>query len=170
MQLHKRKQSESRENTVPPVYLTPEGIERLHEQLARLKKRLPIAAEEAARTAAFGDRSDNAEYKQAKGALRFTNREIERIEDQSKRAVAIPSGRNKDGTVQLGSVVVLKQLDGDASEKTYEVVGPTETDPGKGRISHLSPLGKALIGHVEGDEVVIETENGERRWRVQKVG
>ena len=154
MQLHKRKQNESREDTVPPVYLTPEGIKRLQEQLMRLKQRLPEAAEEAARTAAYGDRSDNAEYKQAKGSLRRMHYQIFEIETQLKHAVAIKIGPNTSGTVQLGSTVVLEV---NCKEKTFQIVGPHETDPAHGRISHLSPLGAALLNHAKGDIVTIKT-------------
>src|SRR6185312_272030 len=167
MQLHKRKQSESRENTVPPVYLTPEGIERLHEQLARVKKRLPIAAEEAARTAAYGDRSDNAEYKQAKGALRRIHYQIFEIETQLKHAVAIDTGATTSGIIRLGSTVIIES---NGKEKTYQLVGPSETDPPHGRISQVSPLGAALIGHAAGDIVTVKTpgakNGGEQQYRV----
>jgi transcription elongation factor GreA len=158
MQLHKRKQNESREDTVPPVYLTQQGIEHLQEQLARLKKRLPIAAEEAARTAAYGDRSDNAEYKQAKGSLRRMHYQIFEIETQLKHAVAINTGPNTSGMVQLGSTVVLEISDPNGvRRKTFQIVGPNETDPPNGRISHVSPLGAALLNHKTGDVVTIKT-------------
>src|ERR1700749_1960134 len=94
-----------------PIPMTPEGIERLCEKLARLKSRLPALAEEVARTAAFGDRSDNAEYKAAKGALRYTTFESYRIEDQLKRVVPIERGARADEAGQkmvgLGSRVTL---------------------------------------------------------------
>src|SRR3989344_2893662 len=88
-----------------PVHLTPEGLKRLQERLAKLKKALPDYIAEAARTAAYGDRSDNAEYKEAKHILRRTHRQIFSLEDQLKRAVIIKSGRNALGTIQTGSVV-----------------------------------------------------------------
>ena len=162
MQLHKRKQNESRTDDVKPVYLTPEGIERLQEQLARLKRRLPAAAEEAVRTAAYGDRSDNAEYKQAKGALRRMHYQIFEIETQLKHAVAINTGANASGIVQLGSTVILEvnakgQSKEKSQQKIFQIVGPHETDPAHGRISHLSPLGAALLNHAKGDVVTIKT-------------
>ena len=153
--------------TENPLYLTPEGIERLRQKHARLKKALPDLAAEAARTAAYGDRSDNAEYKQAKGALRYTHREIYRLEDQLKRAEAIMPGRNAAGTVQLGSVVVI--ITENQTEKTFEILGPDETDPEKGRISSQSPLGAALMNHAEGDTVTIQTKNGLRQYRIREV-
>jgi transcription elongation GreA/GreB family factor len=165
-QFHKLKNDESRTWDVEPLYLTPDGIKRLEQELARVQKSLSNLAAETARTAAYGDRSDNAEYKQAKGALRFAHRRIFELEQQLKRAVAIPSGPSASGTVQLGSKVVLEIGGG---EKTFEIVGPSETDPSRGRISHESPLGVALVGHREGDVVVLKTEGSSREYRITKV-
>jgi transcription elongation factor GreA len=140
-----------------PVYLTPEGIKRLTARLERLKQSLPAVIEEAARTAAYGDRSDNAEYKEAKGILRRTHGQIFNIEDQLRRAVAIPSGTDAAGTIRLGSTV---KLSVGAGVKTFRIVGPSETDPPRGRISHQSPLGAALLGHGAGDVVIFKTPSG----------
>lgn len=163
-----------------PVYLSPEGIEKLRARFERLKKAIPGLAAETARTAAYGDRSDNAEYKQAKGALRYTHYEVARLDDQLKRAVAIEPGKNAEGTVRMGSTVVIVEIDvadvagGDADikkslEKTYEILGPEEANPGKGRISHQSPLGMGLMNHVAGDVVAIKTANGSREYRIVEV-
>ncbi|MEK7188157.1 MAG: GreA/GreB family elongation factor, partial [Patescibacteria group bacterium] len=126
-----------------PVYITEEGLKNLKEKLVHLKKILPGYIAEAKRTAAYGDRSDNAEYKQAKGMLRRTNYQILEIEGQLKRVSVISSKENTSGVVQLGSTVILKTQDG--KEKTFQLVGPMETNPGGGRISHESPLGSALL-------------------------
>lgn len=153
-----------------PVYLTPEGIRRLQDRLAKLKRDLPGFAEEAARTAAYGDRSDSSEYKEAKGILRRTHRQIFSIEDQLKRVVAIPSGPGEAGTVQLGCTVMVETVGQEKiSRRTYRILGSSETDPGKGRISHRSPLGAALIGHGKGDMVTIQTPNGPQEYRVVEV-
>src|SRR3990172_3718840 len=140
-----------------PIHLTEEGLARMREELARLKRALPERIAEAQRTAAFGDRSDNAEYKDAKGTLRRTNYRIFELEDQLKRVVIIVTGVNSQGTVQLGSTVVLETNDG---QKTYEIVGPRETDPADGRISHVSPLGAALMNRKKGDSVTIQPRVG----------
>ncbi len=170
-----------------PIYMTPEGIERLREKLARLKRNLPKLAEETARTAAYGDRSDNAEYKQAKGALRYATYESYRIEDQLKRVVPIERGAGKGGIVQLGSTVTIAPAGTTPSggggkiagktagvgktkkETTYEILGPTETNPTSGRISHLSPLGAAMMGHKVGDIVAIQTATGKKEYTILKV-
>src|SRR3989338_5383221 len=91
-----------------PIPLTIEGLRRLREKLARLKRIFPDLALEAQRTAAYGDRSDNAEYKEAKSALRRTQRQIWTIEDQLTRVVEISLGKSASGKIQLGSTVILE--------------------------------------------------------------
>ncbi len=146
-----------------PVYLTPEGIKRLESKLERLKRSLPAIIDEAARTAAYGDRSDNAEYKEAKSILRRTRGQILNIEDQLRRVVMIPSGTNPAGKIQLGSTVRLESREGIS---IYRILGSSETDPGKGRISHTSPLGAALLGNTKGDLVIVRTPNGTQEYRI----
>lgn len=150
-----------------PVYLTPEGIKNLQGRLVRLKKALPDYISETQRTAAYGDRSDNAEYKEAKSVLRRTHRQILSIEDRLKRSVVIASGQNAKGTVQLGSTVLLELKGG--IQSTFRILGPQETDPNKGVISHLSPLGSALINHKEGDIVSLQTLSGIKEYRIIKI-
>lgn len=154
-----------------PIHLTPEGIKRLHARLARLKKDLPAFIEEAQRTAAYGDRSDSSEYKEAKGILRRTHRQIFAIEDQLKRVVEIPNGGNASGTVQIGCTVVLALNDHDNKKirKTFRILGSSETDPGKGRISYKSPLGAALLNHAKGDMVAIQTPKGVQNYRIIEI-
>lgn len=151
-----------------PVYLTQAGIERLESRLAELKKNLPELALEAERTAAFGDRSDNAEYKEAKYKLRNAHGQIRNIEDQLRRAVAIKPGLNASGTIQLGSKVTLETKDG--TKKIFEILGPKETRPEAGRISHESPLGSALINRKKGEIIKIETENGSKEYKIIEIG
>jgi len=149
-----------------PVYLTEEGARQLREKLAGLKRALPARIAETARTAAYGDRSDNAEYKEAKGTLRRTHWQILEIEDQLKRVVVITPGTNATGTIRLGSTVVLETEGG---KKTFEIVGPQETDPTHGRISYQSPLGAALLNHAQGDVIMLPTGNGKREYKIVEI-
>ena len=118
-----------------------------------LKASLPAVIAETSRTSAYGDRSDNAEYKEAKGILRRTHGQIFNIEDQLRRVVLIPSSTSAAGTIQLGSTVIVEikkdgASSGAAARKTFRILGSSETDPGHGRISHTSPLGAALLGQL----------------------
>lgn len=166
MQIPRRKADELKRRDEGPLYLTQDGLKRLQDKLAHLKRILPELAAEAARTAAYGDRSDNAEYKQAKGSLTRANWNILSIQDQLKRAEIIPSGRNATGTVRLGSIVTLEV---EGKKKQFEILGSHETDPTHGRISHKSPLGAALIGRAQGDVVNIKTERGSKEYRVIEI-
>ena len=174
MQIPRRQWSRRPPPNYEPVYLTPEGVRRLEARLARLKASLPAVIAETSRTSAYGDRSDNAEYKEAKGILRRTHGQIFNIEDQLKRVVLIPSGAGTAGTIQLGSTVIVEiKKDGvplsAAARKTFRILGSSETDPGRGRISHTSPLGAALLGHTVGDVVVVQAPGGTQEYKIVEV-
>ncbi len=157
MQIPRRKSEEMKKRDNGPIFLTAEGIQKLRDELTYLKKALPEHIAETQRTAAFGDRSDSAEYKDAKGRLRRTNWRILELHDELKRVTLIEPGKNASGTIQLGSTVMLG-ING--AQKTFQIVGPQETNPTEGRISHLSPLGAALIGHAKGDTVIVNPPKG----------
>jgi transcription elongation GreA/GreB family factor len=171
MQVPRRKSEELKPRDTGPVYLTVEGFRRLKERLSHIERSLPELIAETQRTAAYGDRSDNAEYKEAKSALRRAHWQILTIQDQIKRVEIINTGANSSGSVQLGSTVVLEENrpsagSGLRTRKTFQIVGPRETDPPKGRISHVSPLGSALMNRKTGDDITIRTENGSRTYRI----
>jgi transcription elongation factor GreA len=168
MALSKQQRDELEAMEYEQVHLTPEGARRLKEKLAELKIALPGYAAEAKRTADFGDRSENEEYKQAKAKLRRTRGRIIRIEDQLKRIAVIPRGANLAGTVQIGSTVVIESMK-DGNKKIFEIVGPLETNPTRGRISHKSPLGAALIGRRKDDIVKISAGGGEKEYRILEI-
>jgi transcription elongation GreA/GreB family factor len=149
-----------------PVHLTQDGFDRLKNQLERLKKSLPELINETQRTAAYGDRSENAEYKEAKGLLRRTHRQIIGISDKIKRAVIIASGPNASGGVRIGSSVILETK---GKKLTFEILGSSETDPAHGRISFQSPLGAALIDRRVGDTVAIKTPGGDQEYRILEI-
>lgn len=157
------------------IPLTPEAHARMKARLTKLKAQLPELAAEAGETAALGDRSDNAAYKEAKSLLRRAQRQIFTLEDQLKRVIEIRKSA-RSGRVELGSIVTLESYgsgadDGGGAKKAvvFRIVGPFETDPAAGRISHKSPLGAALIGCAEGDIVHVHTAHGEIRYRVIRI-
>ena len=166
MQIPRRQWSRRLPPNTEPVYLTPEGVKRLEARLARLKRSLPAAIEEAGRTAAYGDRSDNAEYKEAKGILRRTRGQILNIEDQLKRIVEISTGADAAGKIRLGSTVTLSTGN---SVKIFRIVGSSETDPSHGRISHTSPLGAGLMAHGVGEVVTVPTPAGAQTYKILEI-
>ncbi len=133
-------------------YLTNEGVEELKTELAELvAQRGPIA--ERIRTAReFGDLSENAEYSSARQEQERVESRIAEIEHilQNVEIITKPKG---DSKVQLGSTVILEN----GTTKKFQVVGTVEADPINGKISDESPIGQALLGKKEGDEVEIKT-------------
>lgn len=151
-----------------PIHLTEDGLKHLREKLARLESSLPNLIAEAQRTAAYGDRSDNAEYKDAKSILRRTHRQILSTKDLIKRAAIIKSGPNISGKVQLGSTVLLEIMNSN-EQKTFQIVGSRETNPANGRISNQSPLGAALMNHIKGDTITIQMARGAQTYRIVEI-
>ncbi|MCR4328178.1 MAG: transcription elongation factor GreA [Patescibacteria group bacterium] len=173
------------------IYLTQDGFRRLKEKLARLKASLPSLITETARTAAYGDRSENAEYKEAKSTLRRTHGQIFNIENRLKYVQIITEGRNATGTVRIGSTVVFEKSNTTDStgslrissgspsptnpkqetgiKRKFQIVGPHEANPDKGRISYLSPIGAALMQRKQGDVVAINTERGIQGYRIIEI-
>lgn len=131
-------------------HLTPAAIERMKKEIVRLLKERPAVVEEMQEAATQGDFSENAGYQSAKAALRRLNDRITWLERQL--AVAVPIRRDNGGRIGIGSVVTLV-----SSERTmtYEILGSLESDPSRGRISHNSPLGAALIGKVVHEIVTV---------------
>lgn len=147
-----------------PVYLTKGGIEKLKRQIERIEYDLPGAISELQRTREMGDLSENAAYQQAKHQVRRMQARLFHLNERLKNVIEIEQGGSD--TVQLGSTV---KVEVGGAERTLEIVGPLETDPMKGRISHESPLGQALIDHKTGDEIVFSSQAGEKVYRITEV-
>jgi transcription elongation factor GreA len=135
-------------------FLTPAAIERMKKDLERLvKSERGPAAEEVHRLAQMGDLSENAAYQFAKQHLRRINGRITSIEEKLKHAIPIQAG-SVDGKIRIGSTVTVRLND---KNMTFEIVGSQETNPAKGRISHLSPIGQALLGNKTGETATVKT-------------
>ncbi len=150
-----------------PTYLTPEGAEKLKQELEELKgprreelsKRLRSAIQ-------MGDLSENADYHKAKEDQGFLEGRIQEIEYMLRNAVIIEPNARRD-IVGIGSHVTIQE--GSEPEETYHVVGAKEADPRKGRISNESPIGRALMDHKVGEEVQAETPGGTIRFKILKI-
>ncbi len=134
-----------------PLYITQQGLDKLHRTIASLEKSMPQLKAELQETQAMGDLSENAAYSIAKGRLRSAQNRILTIGEQLKRVVVIHEGPSD--TVQLGSEVTLSYSDG--ATKTWRIVGEHESNPLKGWISHVSPLGAELLGKRIGDSIAV---------------
>ena len=142
------------------IVLTAEGRKKLVEELAYLEgEKSKEIVEHIKEARAFGDLSENAEYdaakeEQAKNAARIA--EIRATLANAKDAVA---GANM--TVSIGSAVTLIDEEGEAAD--FTLVGTTETNSLQHKISNESPVGRAIIGHAEGESVEVVTPSGKRR-------
>jgi transcription elongation factor GreA len=147
-------------------YFSKEGLEALKKELEDLKQNQRIEmAERLRRAKEYGDLSENAEYAEARDAQEALEFRIGELEDLLQEAVVI--GRNgKKGVVQVGSAILLKTKGG---EKKYVITGSSEADPSQGLISNESPLGLALIGRKEGEEVAVKTPSGEIRYKIVRI-
>ena len=132
--------------------MTEEKYQEFVKKLERMKKHYrPPMIKEVKRLALMGDFSENVAYSIAKGKLRGLNQRILELEDLLKRAEIIQI--RKSGKVEVGNRVTI--YDG-KTEKVYQILGSSETSPEKGIISHISPLGKLLLGARVGDELSME--------------
>lgn len=142
------------------VILTDEGLKKLEDELEHLKteKRKEIA-EKIKVALSFGDLSENSEYDEAKNEQAMVESRIAQIEAMLKNVKIIDDNEIDTNVVNLGSKV--KVYDTEFKEEIiYQIVGSTEADPDKNRISDESPVGRSLLGHSAGEEVQVETPGG----------
>jgi transcription elongation factor GreA len=150
-----------------PTYLTAEGAARLKAELEELAG--PKREELAARLRAaiqMGDLSENADYIKAKEDQGFLEGRIQELEYILSNAVIIEEN-GKNDVVGIGAHVTIQEED--FPEETYHLVGATEADPSKGKISHESPIGKALLDQKVGVVVEAETPGGVIKFKILKI-
>ncbi|OGO81431.1 MAG: transcription elongation factor GreA [Chloroflexi bacterium RIFOXYD12_FULL_57_15] len=150
-----------------PAYLTAEGLARIKSELEELTglRRTELAARLRA-AIQMGDLSENADYHKAKEDQGFLEGRIQELEYLVRNAVVIEKSANQD-IVSVGSHVTIQEADDPA--ETYHMVGPKEADPRNGRISHESPIGRALVDRRVGDEVEVETPAGKIKFKILKI-
>jgi transcription elongation factor GreA len=132
-------------------------------QLERHDRIDVIRAIEVAR--AHGDLKENAEYHAAKERQGHIEGRILELKDKIGRAEIIDCTEVPIGRIVFGVVVTLTDLDSE-EEISYKLLGPDEADVDTGSISVMSPIGQAIIGKEEGDEVVVKTPGGQRSFEV----
>lgn len=146
--------------------MTADKFNELKIKLERLKKiSHPRAAAEVKRLAEMGDFSDNAAYSMAKGRLRGINQRIMDLEEHLKQAIII-NPNAKSGMVQLGSKVTVEVS---GKQKTFLILGSSETDPFSDVISHNSPVGRALLGREIGEKITVRLASKETEYKIIKI-
>jgi transcription elongation factor GreA len=154
-------------NKVP---LTKRGEESLRAELADLKSvQRPQIIDAIAEARAHGDLKENAEYHAARDQQSFIEGRIKEVEAKLSNAQVIDvASMEPTGKVIFGSTVTLMDIESD-EEITYQIVGDDEADLKANRISFGSPVAKALIGKMEGDEVDVKTPKGVIEYEILKV-
>ena len=146
--------------------LTSEGLKKLEDELDELivVKRKEVA-QKIKEAREQGDLSENAEYDAAKDEQRDIEARIEEIEKILKNAEIVDEDEVNTDTINVGCQVKILDCEFD-EELTYKIVGSTEANSLKGKISNESPVGKALIGKKVGDLVSVETQVGVVQYKV----
>jgi transcription elongation factor GreA len=145
---------------------TQEGLEKLQNELEERKGELRQSIAQAIKEAKEqGDLSENAEYSDAKSRQNENETKILELEALLKDAVVSKKHRASD-TVNIGSTMVTKVA---GKEITFVIVGSNEADPGSGKISNESPLGKEFMGKKPGDKVEVQAPAGKVRYEIVSV-
>ena len=149
------------------VPMLAEGFRTMTDEVKRLKQERPDIIDSIEEARAHGDLSENAEYHAAKERQGQVEAMLADLEDRLARALVIDPTELSGDKVVFGATVTL--IDEDKKKIRYQLVGQTEADARVGRISYNSPLGRALIGRIKGDEVEVTTPAGERYYEVAKI-
>ncbi len=135
---------------------TPAGFKALQEELNYLiNVRVEENKQEISKARAYGDLSENSEYDAAKQEQGIIHARIDELREMIANAKVIDESQIDESKISVGSIVTLYNVERDR-EFTYHIVGSYETDPQNGKISDSSPIGMALLGAREGDEVTVE--------------
>ncbi len=151
------------------VIMTPEGLQKLEQELEYLKSvRRHEVAERIKQAREFGDISENSEYEDAKNEQAFIEGRILTLENLLRNARLIDEANIDNFEVSVGSTVLVRDL-GTGEDITYSIVGPTETNPLERRISNQSPVGRALLGHRVGDIVDVKVPAGTLHYQIVNI-
>jgi len=150
--------------------ITQEGLEKLKaeiEHLSTVKRR--EVADRIKEAREFGDISENSEYDDAKNEQALLEQRIAQLEERLRRATLIDQTKIDTDVVQVGNLVHVKDQKSGESRK-FQIVGPTEANPAEAKLSHESPIGKALLGHKRNEVVAIDVPRGpKKKLKITKI-
>ena len=148
--------------------LTREDIKKMQAELDRLRAEMPAILEEVKRTRAFGDLSENFEYKAAKQAKNKNESRIRYLKRMIATAVVIKPESKTDEAGLFDTVTLF--MEDEQEEETITFVTTLRQNPMKGLISKESPVGKAVIGHKVGERVFVPVGEGGGYWaQIRKI-
>ncbi len=154
---------------IEPVPISRTGYSKLKDELDRLQKEeLPRVMRAVAEAREMGDLSENAEFISGREQQGFIVGRIRELNGMLSRSDIIDCTKVEPDEVAFGTVVTLLDLDTN-QRVTYQLLGPDEADSTAGSISIHSPIGRAILGHVVGDQMSVETPRGRRRFEVVNI-
>ena len=153
--------------TMEKVPMLAEGYELLMADLKSLREERPVIVDAIEEARAHGDLSENAEYHAAKERQGQVEAQISALEDKVSRAQIIDPVTLSGDKVVFGATVTL--LDEDDKPVKYQIVGQTEADASKGRISYTSQIARAMIGKMVDEEIEVTVPSGDKFYLVEKI-
>lgn len=150
--------------------LTSEGKQALVEKLQYLETTRRREVSKQMKTAIdHGDLSENAEYDEARNVYLKLEKQINETAGLIARARVIEDDDISTETVGVGSLVRIEDVENGSKIQEFRLVGPTESDPGSGKISHLCPIGMSLMNSKLGDVVSVNTPGGVKKYKVTAI-
>src|SRR3972149_4649855 len=148
------------------TYFSKEGLVKLKSELESLKtKKRKEIADRLEYAKSLGDLSENSEYQEAKESQILNEGKIVELEDMLRRAVVVEHAF-KD-TADIGSQIVLEDSGG--NQLRFTIVGSKEASPSENKISHESPLGKALLGRKKHDNISVNIPKGVAQYKITDI-
>ena len=149
--------------------LSPERLKELQDELYTLKTvREKEVAELIKEARSYGDLSENSEYDEAKNEQGRLYSRMAEVEEILANCVVIEEEEAEGDYIRMGSTVTVFDKEFE-EEQTFRITGSQEADPMNGLISEESPFGKALMGRVEGEEIVVDAPSGPVEYKILKV-
>ena len=152
-----------------PNYLSRKGLEKLQAELEYLRtvRRHEVAAS-IQQSRERGGTVGNAEYEESKNEMAFTEGRILTLDNLINNAVIIDDNRGSGDIVEVGAIVTVENQDG--KNHKYTITGSAEADPSQGKISNVSPIGKALLGKRVGEISEVNIPSGKIRLKILAIG
>ena len=149
--------------------VTQEGLEKLQEEFQYLtENRRREVADRIRQAREFGDISENSEYDDAKNEQYMLERRISELQRRLRSARVVNPAEIEANAVGLGTKVTLRRI-GKDDEQTFEIVGANESDPTSGKLSHSSPVGRAVLERRVGEKVTVSTPRGATEYEIVNV-
>ena len=150
--------------------VTPEGLEKLQQELTYLTEvRRREVADRIRQAREFGDITENSEYDDAKNEQGLLERRISDLQRRVRNAKVVDPSQVDTDAVDVGTRVTLRVVGDKGEERTFQIVGANESDPTSGKLSHASPVGRAVLRRRVGDKVTVATPRGSTEYEIVNV-